>query len=118
MTYALIDSTTLASSASSVTFSSITQDYRDLVLVAEHGTSSTTATAYLRFNSDSGSNYSNVVAYGDGSSALSTSGTETYINTRSLAASGEVSLSVNQIMDYSATDKHKTTLTRSNRDAE
>jgi len=111
-TYTLIDSTVLGSSASSVTFSSISQDYRDLVLVVEL-VSTNTSFAALRFNSDSGSNYSNVWMQGDGSTASSSSQTTTYIRGFSSAARTNPIMATFQIMDYSATDKHKSTLTRS-----
>lgn len=114
-TYDLISSQVLSTSASSVTFSSISQDYRDLVLVCE---ASHTKTGYnnmrLILNSDTGSNYNLVSMGGDGSSAFSTSAsnqafmdiTGTNLNT------SQVGLFTCQFMDYSATDKHKTVLTK------
>jgi len=106
-TYDLIDSVTLTSSASSVTFSSITQDYRDLVLVIN---SPSGAGAYAsRFNSDSGSNYNKVWMQGTGSATASQSSS----NTTNLSDSiNTVQMGIFQIMDYSATDKHKTVLAR------
>jgi len=103
-TYDLLDSTTLASSASSVTFSSISQDYRDLVLVVGWGY------ADFRFNSDTGSNYSKVVMAGRSAGASSASGTGTVIGPQ--YASSVAGVSILQIMDYSATDKHKSCLLR------
>ena len=114
-TYDLLDSTTLASSASSVTFSSISQDYRDLVLVFEIKGATTNAYSGIRFNGDSGSNYGYVNMRGNGSSALSSSGTlnnGTAGAVFSEASTTESATAVVQIMDYSATDKHKTFLTR------
>jgi len=99
-TYTLIDSEVLASSASSVEFTSISQDFRDLVLVAEANTS-----VLLRLNSDSGANYSMVYMFGNGSVALSdasTGLTEVNLGTNSIA----------QIFDFSASDKHKIVLNR------
>jgi len=101
---------TLGSSASSVTFSSIPATYRDLVLVATASGFSTLRSAKLRFNSDSGSNYSFVEASGNGSSASSSSGPQNQIE---IGILGTVqSNAVWQILDYSATDKHKSVLTR------
>ncbi len=77
-TYHLIDSTVLSSSASSVTFSSISQDYRDLILVAT-GTTSTATYRAVQLNGDTGSNYSYVNAAGDGSATNSYAGTTTRI---------------------------------------
>lgn len=105
-TYDLIASNVLSSSASSVTFSSIPATYRDLIVVV---TSTGAGSGTMRFNGDTGSNYSTVAMYGDGSSAFSMSGTGTDFI---FANMSEVSVSITQIMDYSATDKHKTVLGR------
>lgn len=63
ITYTPIATTTLGSSQSSVTFSSISGSYTDLVLVIG-GTSNGLAGCTLQFNGDTGSNYSNTVMYG------------------------------------------------------
>lgn len=62
-TYDSIATTTLGSAASSITFSSIPNTYTDLVLVLGwvSGTN-----PRIRFNSDTGTNYSNTTVYGDG----------------------------------------------------
>lgn len=114
-TYTLIDSTTLTSSASSVTFSSITQDYRDLVLVVEWAGVSNGVVARVRINNDSGTNYSYVNAYGTGSGTSSFSATYSSIRTdiAGLDTSNKAQFKID-FMDYSATDKHKTLLLRSN----
>ena len=65
-TYEAIATQTLGSAAASVTFSSISGAYTDLVLVVNAGVSSTQLR--LQFNSDTGSNYSVTLIYGDGSS--------------------------------------------------
>jgi hypothetical protein len=99
---------TLGSSAASVTFSSIPATYRDLILVCEYTNASN---PLLRFNSDTGSNYSYVRMYGNGSSASSDNGSDTgFAIATGSATSGQTSII--QIMDYSATDKHKTVLIR------
>jgi hypothetical protein len=59
-TYDLIDSVTLSSSATSVTFSSITQDYRDLILVCEASSNNSPAGFYGRYNGDTANNYHTV----------------------------------------------------------
>ena len=116
-TYDLLDSTTLASSASSVTFSSISQDYRDLVLVIDSLTSSAAQVSF-RLNSDTGSNYSRVWAEGYSGGSIESQSTteglvrladETYSNT------SRGYLATINFMDYSATDKHKTMLSRTGR---
>ena len=112
-TYTPIASITLGSSASSVTFSSIPQDYRDLVLVF-NGTVDNGFSFELRFNSDSTGHYSFVRARGTGSTADSESGTT---DTGIRSTGGDLTnktITIQQIMDYSATDKHKTVITRDN----
>ena len=69
-TYDKIATTTLGSASSTITFSSIPGTYTDLRLVFI-GTSAGFANPLLRFNSDTGTNYSVTSLYGDGSSATS-----------------------------------------------
>ena len=112
-TYDLLDSTTLASSASSVTFSSldtVAAGYRDLILVIDKLGTSTIGTE-IRFNSDSGSNYPYVFAQEGPSTG---NGTETSVRPGGNANATVRKQVVSQIMDFSATDKHKPVLTRSN----
>jgi hypothetical protein len=107
-TYDLIASNVLGSSAASVTFSSIPATYRDLVLVFT-GTLSSLQDIELIPNATN-STGSRVFMYGDGSSTSSgTSSTLTcgYHGTN-------LGTTILQIFDYSATDKHKTMLFRSN----
>ena len=70
-TYTPIATTTLGSAAASVTFSSISGSYTDLVLIVSHTGTLATAEARLQLNSDTGSNYSWTQLYGNGSSAAS-----------------------------------------------
>jgi len=116
-TYDLIASNVLTSSASSVTFSSISASYRDLVLVCQPIHATATSNLRLRFNSSS-TGYNFVIAIGDGSSAVSESGTGTEINLSPYAqiTTSQDSLQIVQVMDYAA-DKHKTALVRANRAA-
>ena len=72
-TYEPIASTTLSSNAATVTFSNITGTLTDLVLVCnvQRATTAENPSLSLRFNSDTGSNYSMTGLYGTGTSALS-----------------------------------------------
>jgi hypothetical protein len=106
-TYTPLATVSLASTASSVTFSSIPATYRDLIIVVT-GTTSVNQGALVRFNGDSGNN-SQVAMYGNGSSAASFA----EANNSSLQMYTVQSQATIQVMDYSATDKHKTTLVRS-----
>ena len=110
-TYVALATTTLASASSSVTFSSIPATYRDLVVVASVS-STGGADGFVRFNGDTGSNYSSVRMYGTGSAAGSDSYSTVYGHIGDVwGTQGNILL---QIMDYSATDKHKTYLSRAN----
>lgn len=108
-TYVALATTTLSSAASSVTFSSIPASYRDLVLVVQ-GTLASANTIAAEVNGDTGSNYPWVRMYGTGSSAVDQSGT--YVRALIGRLSTSQSVSIAQFMDYSATDKHKTILSR------
>ena len=113
-TYTPLATVTLAASSSSVFFTEISQDYSDLVLTVEH--ISIGAVDFTTFNGDSGGNYSYVFAQGTGSSAVSSASTGNYI-LGGYSTSGVNGIVSHQIMDYSATDKHKTVLTRRDRPA-
>jgi hypothetical protein len=99
-----------------VIFSSIPATYRDLMLVFV-GTSSSGADLRLRFNSDTGANYNfvnaGVNALGAISSGHSVNQTSLAL-TRTATVSPDMNNHIFQIMDYSATDKHKTVLARAN----
>lgn len=107
---------TLGSSAATVTFSSISGSYRDLLLVAQPSSTSNLVGLRMRINSDTGSNYPQVVAFGDGSSAYSASNNDTYISLANGAAWTTTSNAtvIVSLLDYSATDKHKPILERGN----
>ena len=73
LTYDKIATTTLGSAQSSVTFSSISGSYTDLILIAnaQGASAPTSRDPGIRFNSDTGSNYSYTGLTGNGSSASS-----------------------------------------------
>ena len=117
MSYIALATTTLGSSASSVTFSSIPTSVngvalRDLILVYA-GTATGGGDVVLSFNADTTNTYPNVQMFGAGSGS-GTSGAFTRTGVFvSFASTGQNNF-VAQIMDYSATDKHKTVLSRYN----
>ena len=118
-TYDLLESVTLATAASSVTFSSIDQSYGDLIIIV-NALGSTTLEARIRLNSDSGSNYNSVRMSGNGSTATSAalaSQTSGSLSTIADATTGEAILLKVEIQDYTATDKHKSMLARANQSA-
>lgn len=100
------------SGASSVTFSSIPATFRDLVLVIRN--TSTVGVLKANFNNDTSTNYSRVQMNNAGSGGASSADTQPAIRT----AVATNALQILQIMDYSATDKHKTVLVRTNRSGE
>lgn len=69
-TYEPIATTTLSSTASSITFSSIPNTYTDLRCVVV-GRNSAEDNLYARFNNDAGTNYSGTGILGNGSTASS-----------------------------------------------
>ena len=104
---------TLGTTATSVTFSSIPATYRDLILVSSTAhTGGVGGGQRMRLNGDTGSNYPFVQMFGDGSSAISNSGTLDYFTPfiNSNPGLSQTVLGITQVMDYSATDKHKTIL--------
>lgn len=111
MSYVALATITLTSTTSSVTFSSIPNTFRDLVLIV-NSTSSTGAEGYsfLRFNNDSGANYGRVEMVG--SAASSSSGI--FSNLIPITYRGTPTNQVIQIMDYAQTNKHKTVIYRNN----
>ena len=119
-TYDLIATNVVSSTVSSVTFSSIPATYRDLVLVLVAAGTAPGGSAQIRFNGDTGANYYWVRMEGNGTTASTASGAVSfmpgsgnlYINT------GLTYQAVINIMDYSATDKHKMAIHRVNQTVE
>jgi hypothetical protein len=113
--YTALANVTLGSSAATVTFSSISQAYRDLVLVIRPFITAPGNSPQVRFNSDTGANYNVLFARGTGTGTASVAYTNlnnTWITFVAVDTAG--SNAILNIMDYSATDKHKTMLSRSN----
>lgn len=115
ITYEPISTTTLGSAAASVTFSSISGAYTDLVLVLNYGITVDYYAPRIRFNSDTASNYSDTILSGNGSSATS----ERHSNATSLTFSytGVVSNSLQntfimQVNNYSNSTTYKTAIAR------
>ena len=117
-TYTLIASNTLGSAAASVTFSSISGAYTDLVLVF-NGYNATVdgGSPFIRFNSDTTTNYSYTWLSGDGTSA--TSGRDTSKAQIGLTlvtgwdtTSTQPGMNIVHIMDYANTTTFKTVIGR------
>lgn len=118
-TYEPIATTTTSSSATSVIFNSFT-GYTDLVVVANVG-ATVAADLWVRFNSDTTSNYSYTYLYGTGTTAASIRASNTYIicdwygNLPS--GTNDRAIIIINIMNYSNTTTNKTVLVRSNNSA-
>jgi hypothetical protein len=114
-TYTALATVTLGSSASSVTLSNIPSSYRDLILIMDIIGSTTTINPFvgIRFNADGGNNYNRVAMVGTGSSTSSFAAANQssfFCAGFPASNSGSRGLTITQIMDYTATDKHKSIL--------
>lgn len=119
-TYEPIATTTLATTASTITFSSIPSTYTDLLVVCNPITNVTTGQMTIRLNGDTGSNYSRLILWGTGSAT----GTAVYAN-ESYAYTGyyttlwtSPTTNIFNILNYSNTTSNKTILGRSNNASE
>jgi hypothetical protein len=118
-TYEPIATTTLTSAAANITFSSIPATYTDLILVLNVAIASGGGgESVIRFNSDSGSNYSNTYLYGNGTSALSARNTNSTVGRVSYSASFTTTVGnmnyIVQVQNYSNSTTYKTFLSRAN----
>lgn len=104
---------TLQVAAPLVTFSNIPNTYRDLVLVVRANTTSSFDPISMVFNSDTVTARNGRHMTGNGSTA--SSGTYSDLRLGDIYSTfNEPSLFIATIADYSATDKHKVYLSRSN----
>ena len=116
-TYEPIATTTLGSAAATVTFSSISGSYTDLVLVMSVLAESNLGgqNAGIRFNGDTGSNYSATWIYGNGSTAYSERTTSaTSIGRFDFYTTTVPMTTIISINNYSNSTTYKTALIRSN----
>jgi hypothetical protein len=118
-TYDPLATTTLNSAASSVTFSSISGSYTDLILIVSAKSSITSGFPALRvtINSDTGSNYSLTQMTGDGSTVNSSLLANTgyaFIGNIPNTNSSDWGSVIAQFMNYSNTTTNKTILSRIN----
>jgi hypothetical protein len=118
-TYVALDTRTLSSAASSVTFTGIDQTYTDLVLISSINSArgASLDSVGIQFNSDTTTNYSYTLIQGNTSSGA-TSGRGTNAsdvfagNCAASSASNNFSLITTQIMNYKSTSTFKTILSR------
>lgn len=112
-TYEPIATTTANGSSSSVTFSSISGTYTDLrIVVNSTNNSGSNYGLFVRFNSDTNSNYSFTRLYGDGTSATSNNGSSQSYATIGWTTSGTLATFTADLNNYSNTTTYKTLLAR------
>lgn len=113
VTYEPIATTTLGTAASSVTFSSISSTYTDLVLVFG-GSVSSFGNLRIQLNGDTGTNYSWTRLLGDGSAAQSDRGSsQSFINI-AILDTNVIGNAIAHLQNYSNTTTNKTVITRGN----
>ena len=118
-TYTPLASTTLTSNQATVTFSSISSAYTDLILVSSSTQSAGPVNSKIRFNSDSGTNYSRTWLAGNGTAASSGRGSNrTSLELDYLTSPGTGNSTIIQVMNYSNTTTYKTAVVRTGRAAE
>jgi hypothetical protein len=110
-TYEKIATTTLGSATATVTFSSISGSYTDLVLVYSGTNSDSNAGMRLQVNSDTGSNYSDTQLNGYSSGANSSRSSNATAVDISFGST-ERTTSIANFMNYSNTTTYKTILAR------
>lgn len=113
-TYTPLATTTLSSDTGIVTFSSISGSYTDLILVINAAFTGSSSYIYLQFNSDTGTNYSHIELYGNGSAAGSTRGSnENYAICGNTATSTTgYAVSIMHIQNYSNSSTYKTVISK------
>lgn len=122
--YESIATTTLTTTASSITFSSIPSTYTHLQvrMIQRDNQVGFADGAKLQFNSDTGANYSYHILRGDGSTAQAYNGASqtnillTFDLAGALASANVFGAAVIDILDYANTNKYKTVRSLSGRD--
>lgn len=117
-TYEPIATTTLGSNQTDITFSSISGSFTDLILICQYASQIDNYNFRLRFNSDTGNNYSDTVLTG-WSSASSTrlSNYSSILMTQYYGAGTTLAkpgTTIAHIMNYSNTTTNKTVIFRDN----
>lgn len=115
-TYTPLATITLSSAQSSVSFASIPNTFRDLIVVCNWANSGTASATRVQLNGDSAANYFGVWMTGTGSATGSSAEAS---ETSSRAGGSQVgpdnaftNIMTLQFLDANATDKHKTYLVR------
>ena len=113
-TYEKIATNTLSSNTATVTFSSISSAYTDLVIVFK-GTATSTGTLSYRFNGDTATNYNDTYLYGSGGGV----GSGRHSSTNQIygaSVNTNQSMQVINVMNYANSSIYKSTLLEGNAD--
>jgi len=121
-TYTPLANITLSSTASSITFSNINQNYRDVVLVVRGTSTSGQVACSINVNNDVTNNYRYVLAGGNGSQAnsyYSSSSDGFYLGQGNAFIDSTTNRwhAIVNFLDYSSTNKQKSVLARENESA-
>jgi len=114
-TYDCIATTTASGSTNSITFSSISGTYTDLILIAN--AKANAVTIYCRLNSDSASNYSTTRLYGTGStegSSRSSNSDVMFLDYYGYLDSTTPAVHIAHFFNYANTTTNKIVLARAN----
>lgn len=112
-TYEPIATYTAPSAQSTITFSSISSAYTDLVLVAMATNPTGDSDLCIRFNSDTATNYSSTFIYGTGSSAASVRNSSLNRMRIGRTDAGNAYPNIIQIQNYANATTYKTAISRS-----
>lgn len=115
-TYEKIISYTAPSAQASYTFTPIAGTYTDLVLIVT-GTASALGNLSLRFNGDTGSNYSRTMLYGNGSTATSYRVSNYALIPLGDFDTSQIASHIINIQNYSNASTYKTVIARWNNNA-
>jgi hypothetical protein len=117
-TYEPIATTTLGSAQNSVSFTSISGLYTDLVIISNGSSDNASYGLRIQFNSDTGSNYSSTRLLGNGSAASSARESNVsgiVVNGNGFGGANNLNTnSIIQIQNYSNSTTYKTLLLREN----
>jgi len=116
-TYEPIATTTLGSAAATVSFTSISGSFTDLILITNSATGVNDIDVYVQVNSDTGTNYSWTRITGNGTAAASSRSSNSGLGFRIGNMSGSnvgQNNCIVQFQNYSNTTTYKTILARGN----
>lgn len=115
-TYTPIATQTHPGGGGVINFTSVPQTYTDLILIMNTGIAGSGGSMYVRFNGDSGANYSQTILRGSGSAVTSTrySGSLIYLDYNGPTLGSASSNYIVQLNNYSNTTTNKTVLVRTN----